>query len=369
MINVIRFTNPSVYGEKFIEEYKRNDIIKIPTIFSTSYQPSPALLSFTSIASPMVIFYIRVSEFSMKNFICIESASKFPQEHEIIFLPGARFKIIRKSYRSIKIPGRNTASGVIQKLVVEMVIAGDNSAEISLNGDDDLRWEEDDATENQIILPDLKNDDVEGGGLKNIDTEMVPIKVFSKSELFLMMDELKPDKETKEIVPQFDVLFPYYLRNDSGIEMKCEIMGCKYLDYGILKVFPELKNQLVSARYVLNIPSDEPSEFELSLQQTALATNTKSIWENLSDKNINNKNINNKNSDISHDSSLYNNTNTVVTFRGGHDLSYIIHVTLCLLLILIVVCMLLRMYSTHINATRSRIKNIGHVHVMYETEY
>jgi hypothetical protein len=209
---------------------------------------------------------------------------------------------------------------------VEMVVSGDAAAETSLNEDVDLRWEEGDATENQTVLPDLKND-VEGGGLKNNEIEQ--IQVFSKSGLFLILDELKPDKETKKIVPQFDVLFPYYLRNDRGIEMKCEIMGCKYLDYGILKVFPDLKDELTSVGYVLNIPVDAPMQ------------STKTTWENLSDGNINNKNLSIKS--VSNDVPSY--VNSVVTV-GGHDLSYILHVSLCLLLILIVVCMISHAYSS-----------------------
>jgi hypothetical protein len=200
----------------------------------------------------------------------------------------------------------------IQKLVIEMVIDGDNAAEQSLMDDYNHNWEEGDADSYENINDEEKT----GGGLKNNFIpdflpesarnfeNMQPVNILNKStnnDYFVFLDEMKNLPSDKKM--PFDVLFPYYLRNDKGIPMQCDFFGCKYLDESILNIFPELE------KYV----------------------NGSNVWNNL------NSNENVKSNDISDGLVKFffvnNKSNTVF---GGFDLQYTICVVICVLFIIFV---------------------------------
>jgi hypothetical protein len=291
--NVVRFTNPTIYGNLFIEHYNEGDLLTIPTLVSTSHFPDPNLLNFTSLFSPMVIFYIRFSNLSMDKLLFMESNSMFPHEKEVLFMNGIKFKIVRKRFRSIKFSG---LSMPIQKLVIEMVIDGDNAAEQSLMDDYNHNWEEGDADSYENLNDEEKN----GGGLKDIQSVNI-LNRSTNNDYFVFLDEIKTLPSDKKM--PFDVLFPYYLRNDKGIPIQCDFFGCKYLDNSILNIFPELEKYVSSS----------------------------DVWNNL------NLNENVKSNDISNNLvKLFFPNNKSNAVFGGFDLQYTIYVIICVLFIVFV---------------------------------
>ena len=318
--NVVRFTNPTIYGGVFIEQYNEGDLLTIPTLVSTTHCADPNLINFTSLLSPMVIFYIRFSNLSMDNFLFIELNSKFPNEKEVLFMNGIKFKILRKRYRSIKF---SNTTRPIQKLVIEMIIDGDNIAEQSLRNDDNHNWEEGDA-DSFVTMEEEKN----GGGLKNNfipdflpeyarNLENIqPINILNKSknnDYFVFLDEIKTLPSDKKM--PFDVLFPYYLNNNKGIPMQSDFFGCKYLDKSILNIFPELEKY----------------------------ANISDIWNNL------NSNDNVKSNGLfDHSTKLISVNNLSNAVFGGFDLQYALCVMFCILCVVFV-------YAKHDYFVRKRI--------------
>ena len=129
IIDLIRCTYPSVYSKQVIEKYNIRDTFTIPNLVSTSYKATLGNSAFTTIDSSMVIFQFIISDNSAGNFIFMESASIFPNEYEVLLKNNLTYKILSKEYKLINF-GNNI---LIQKLVLILIINGDDTAETHFN--------------------------------------------------------------------------------------------------------------------------------------------------------------------------------------------------------------------------------------------
>ena len=121
--NLIRFTEPSIYSNKMIQECLTGDTILIPNFVSTAYQVFAAQEQFTSNHSPDVIFHFTISNNSRNNFTVLCKCSGFTDEKEVVLKNGLEFEILHKEYVNCKMYERT-----IQKLIICLVIKGDELA-------------------------------------------------------------------------------------------------------------------------------------------------------------------------------------------------------------------------------------------------
>jgi hypothetical protein len=165
-----RITKPSLYKNECINNFKINDRITFSTFISTSYDElDNNKKMFGTIYSPLVLFkfIIKPTIENYRKFLFIESASSFPNESEVIFVPDSEFIIVDKKFITVKIN-----NSYMQKLLFTL--------------------------------------------------ELNPI-ISTTSNTTIM---LLPDDDNDELIN----MTAYLLRNKSGIQLTKSINNCKFID-------------------------------------------------------------------------------------------------------------------------------------------
>lgn len=122
-----RFTRPSIYDKKVINNYMIGDIIRFPTFTSTTYDPIEGVIKhsdiFTDKFSPMVIFKIIVKPSNYSNLLFIESYG-VKDQHEVLILYNTLFKLIDKKFVLVDFNGIK-----VQKLLITLELSKDLNKE------------------------------------------------------------------------------------------------------------------------------------------------------------------------------------------------------------------------------------------------
>ena len=78
----------------------------------------------------------------------------------------------------------------------------------------------------------------------------------------------KPEMKEKILKhPSFEVVFPYFLRNDWGIPINNKFYGCNYLDPGILKLYPKLTIPKKINQQTTSKPDDINTDFKMLMDK------------------------------------------------------------------------------------------------------
>jgi len=283
-----RFTRPSVYGHRLIEQYNIGDELGFATIISTTYRVDSGMTAFTS-TTPLVIFKFNLSKKQADSFIFMETASEI-NEFEVIIKPNTVFTIKNKSYINMCYEGDK--KNIFQKLLIELdfkenklVILDDTQAIKqyipSNNTDifDDMRFKnlsqpipeqkmsirqipEQKMSIRQIPEQKMSNDvnfpDIITGGSNELRNG---VYTFYDESKYIPIDSDISHKRYNNVV-NFCYALPNYLRNDSGYKLNKPVNGYSYVDYGIFKLFPYLTDVVQVNIQENNMIYDEISKIQ-----------------------------------------------------------------------------------------------------------